>query len=503
MSTFRGWGICKPVAIWRWLLSDQHGKTSRPWEPQRYRQEAQSPDAQLPESDLPFCLLATVPRLDLRRVSAPDEDDTRGAPPCAPAMMVCRVLSAYCVGVLASRKIALACERPLAFLALVGPERPDFRTISDGRTQPLEAFTAVFVHVVRLAREAGVVQLGHVSTDGTTIQGQASRHQAMSAGEMHKAVERLREALEPWVTAAYQQDEAPAAAWGRRRGAALPAALARREDRIAQLEDALRRWEAQAQAAAEAEPARRAEAAAERRRSGQKRRGTGPTPMQEPPDATAPRSFTDPERPLLRTHHKGWEYCGNAHASVDGASQSIVACAVTDATHAKQHAAPLAQATLAILAQAGIEPPKAASGHVRVIPATLEKGSDSAEAVQALEDCGVAPYVAPGRQKPHEPDAEASAAPTTAQERRAATVRTPAGRALYARRQVIVAPVLGQSKEARGFRRFLRRGLQNTRGAWRLVCLSHHRLKLWRPWWTPMAISHAARSLEVHETAHL
>jgi len=70
--------------------------------------------------------------------------------------------------------------------------------------------------------------------------------------------------------------------------------------------------------------------------------------------------------------------------------------------------------------------------------------------------------------------------PSTVQERMAAKVRTPAGKALYARRQVIAEPVFGQIKEARGFRRFLLRGLENIRGAWRLVCLTHNLLKIWR-----------------------
>ena len=64
--------------------------------------------------------------------------------------------------------MALACERPLAFIAMVGQERPDFRTLSDCRTLPLEACKDVFVPVVRLAGEAGLVRLGHVATDGTT-----------------------------------------------------------------------------------------------------------------------------------------------------------------------------------------------------------------------------------------------------------------------------------------------------------------------------------------------
>jgi transposase len=177
------------------MMSEQHGKTYRPWDPERYRHEAQSPAAKLPEGDLVFFLLDTVSQLDLQRVYAPYEEETRGAPPFAPAMMMCLLLYADCVGVFSSRKIALACERNLAFMAIVGQERPDFRTISAFRQQHLEAFKEVFVQVVRLASEAGLVHLGNVSTDGTKIQGNASRHKAMSYGYMKKVVERLREEI--------------------------------------------------------------------------------------------------------------------------------------------------------------------------------------------------------------------------------------------------------------------------------------------------------------------
>ena len=122
------------------------------------------------------------------------------------------------MGVFSSRKIALACERHVAFLAIVGEDRPDFRTISDFRKLPLEAFKVVFVQVVRLAGAAGLVQWGNVSTAGTKIQGNASRHKAMSYGYMKKEVERIREDIEALVMHAYQQDEAEEAALGSRRG---------------------------------------------------------------------------------------------------------------------------------------------------------------------------------------------------------------------------------------------------------------------------------------------
>jgi transposase len=368
------------------MMSESGGKTSRRWEPERYQHEAHSPAAKLPEGDLVFFLLDTVPQLNLRRFYAPYETETRGAPPFDPAMMVCLLLYAYCVGVFSSRKIALACERNLAFMAMVGQERPDFRTISDFRTQHLEAFKEVCVQVVRLAREAGLVKLGNVSTDGTKIQGNASRHKAMSYGYMHKEVERLREEIEALVTAAYQQDEAEDAVLGSRRGDALPAELARREDRLATIEAAMQRLEARAKADADAERQRRAEAEAERQRTGQKRRGKAPKPVADAPTDKAQSNFTDPELHIMQTHNKGWEYCGNAQASVDEACQIILACDVTNASNDTQQAEPVAQATLATLAQAGIAPPKDESGAAQAIPATLDNGYYSETAVQALED---------------------------------------------------------------------------------------------------------------------
>ena len=286
-------------------------------------------------------------------------------------MMVCLLLYAYGVGVFSSRKIALACERNLAFLAIVGQERPDFRPLSDCRTLPLAACKDVFVHVVRLAGAMGLVRLGNVATDGTKMQGNASRHKAMSYGYRQKAVERLREEIEALVTQAYPQDAAEEAALGSRRGDALPAELARREERLMQIEAAMRRLETQAQADAQVERQRRAAAEAARERTGTPRRGQAPQPVVETPDAKAQRNFTDPELHIMRTNKKGGDYCGKAQASVDATCQMILACDVTDASNDKQQAAPMAQATRSTLAQAGLERPQVEAGEAQAIPGDL------------------------------------------------------------------------------------------------------------------------------------
>jgi transposase len=468
-------------------MSEHGSKTYRPWDPERYQQAAYSPSAKLSEGDLVFFLLDTVPRLDLSRFYGPYEQETRGAPPYDPTMMTCLLMYGYCVGVFSSRKMALACERNLAFIAIVGDERPDFRTISDFRKAPLEAFKELFVQVLRLAKEAGLVKLGNVSTDGTKIQGNASRHKAMSYGYMKKEVERLREEIESLVTQAFQQDEADEAALGSRRGDELPKELERREQRLAVIEAAMQRLEARAKAQADAERARRAEADAERARQGKKRRGREPKAVEETPLDKAQMSFTDAELHIMQTNNKGWDYCGNAQASVEETCQVILACDITEAPNDKQQAEPMAQATLANLAQAGIERPTDESGKPQAIPSTLDNGYYSETATEALEALGFDPYIAVGRQKHHELATEVSAEPATAKERMAAKVRTPEGKVLYSRRKVIVEPVFGQIKEARGFRRFLLRGLKKIRGEWSLVCLTHNLLKIWRYGWVQNA----------------
>ncbi len=460
------------------------GKAYRPWVPERYAQQAHSPAAKLPEDDLVFFLLDVVPKLDLAPIHALYQDETRGAPPFDPAMMVCLLLYAYCVGVFSSRKIAQACERNLAFLAIVGTERPDFRTISLFRKTHLDAFADVFVQVLRLAQAAGLVRLGTIAVDGTKMQGNASRHKAMSYGYMTKEVGRLRAEIDALLKQAEDVDAADEAVLGTRRGDELPEELRRRQDRLAVIEAAMKRLEAEAKATADTERRRRAEEDAERQQAGTKRRGREPGPIVETPAEKAQTNFTDPELSIMKTANKGWEYCGNAQASVDGACQIILACDVTDQCNDKQQAAPMAAATRDELDAAGIAPAADEAGPRPLIPAALDTGYFSEAAVGALEGQGFDPYIATERQRHHAATtattASAASSSATAKERMRAKLGTESGRALYARRKTIVEPVFGQIKEARGFRRFLLRGLAKIRGEWRLVCLTHNLLKIWR-----------------------
>jgi transposase len=455
-------------------------KKYRPWSPAAYAHQAFTPADRLPEGDLVFFLLDTVPQLDLDPFYASYELETRGQPPFDPALLVCLLLYAYAVGVYSSRKIAAACERNLAFLAIVGDDRPDFRTISDFRKGHLEAFADVFTQVLRLAAAAGLVRLGNLAFDGSKFLGQAARHKAMSYGYMKKEEARLRQEIADLLEQAQDTDAQEDAALGSRRGDELPAELQRREQRLAVIAAAKGRLEEQARAEAQAERQRRAEAEAERQRTGKKRRGREAGPIGDVPDDKAQTSFTDPALRVMKQSNKGWDYSGNAQLSVDATCQIIVACFVTGAANDQQQAVPLAQATRASLERAGVALPADEAGQPKKIPATLDSGYFSAAAVAGLEGAGFDPYLATKRQKHHEAAAAPAPAAVTAKERMAAKVSTPAGRALYARRKVIVEPVFGQIKGARGFRRFALRGLEKINGEWCLVCLTHNLLKVWR-----------------------
>jgi transposase len=468
------------------MLVDAPRKTYRPWEPDAYRQQAHSPASKLPPNDLVFFFLDVLPHFDLSAVYAPYEDQLRGAPPFDPRMMTCLWLYAYSVGVFSSRKIATACQRNLAFLAIVGDDRPDFRTTSDFRKLHLDALADLFNQVLKLAHAAGLVQLGAWATDGSKFPGNASRHKAMSYGYMKKEQERLEAEIAAFLKQTQQTDEAEEAALGSRRGDELPDELAFREQRLAKILEAKQRLEEQAKVAAQAERQRRAEVEAEWERAGQKRPGKEPGPLSEVPDDKAQTNFTDPDLKIMPQSNKSFEYSGNAQVVVDDACQIIMACAVVLQTNDKQQAVPLAAKALANLQVTGIERPATATGAVQKILSVADTGYFSAAAVAGLEALGLDPYIAVERPKHHAAVGTAVAevvpmpAQASPQEKMKAKLRTARGRAVYGLRKGVVEPVFGQIKAARGFRRFSLRGLEKIRSEWRLVCLTHNLLKIWR-----------------------
>jgi transposase len=462
---------------------DDRRKNYRAWNAQQGSQQAVSPREALPEDDLVFFVLDTVATLDLAAFHRHYADEMRGQPPFDVAMMVTLLVYAYSIGVCSSRKVAAACERNLAFRAIVGNEPPDFRTISDFRKIHLSAFRPLFLEVLRLAGEMGLVKLGNLSTDGTKIGANASRHKAMSYGYMNKEVARLQAEIGQLLKQAEQVDAEQDAALGSRRGDELPNELKRREERLAKIREAKARLEAEAQVKADEEQKRRDEEQAQREAEGRKRRGKEPALVDPTPADKTQTNFTDPEAKIMKQSNKGFDYSYNAQAVVDAEDQIIVAAEVTQQANDKQQAVPMACAVLNNIDAAKIERPQSADGTPVPIPHTADTGYFSEQAVAELEKKGIDPYFATGRQKHHEaatPLAEGESPVASAKEQMQHKLRTATGKRLYAARKHIVEPVFGQIKAVRGIRKFLLRGLAKVAAEWQLICLTHNVLKIWR-----------------------
>lgn len=464
---------------------DENPKVFRGWDSLEGRHEPVSPVDVLPEDDLVFLLLDLIPRLDLSAFYEFYSSDPRGQPPFSVPMMVTLLVYAYAVGVFSSRKIAWGCERNLAFRAIVGKERPNFRTISDFRSNHRGAMHSLFIEVLRVAGELGMVKLGNLSTDGSKIEANASRHKAMSYGYMSKELKRLEGEIQQLLRRADDVDAEQDAALGNCRGDELPEELKRREDRVRKITEAKARLESHAQALADAEQARRDAAQAEREAQGKRRPGKPPAPVDPTPEDKAQTNFTDPDAKIMKRSNKGFDYCYNSQTVVDGEHQIIVAAQASAAANDKQQAVPMAQAAVDNLSAAGIERPRDMDGNLIPIPNTADSGYFSEDNIEGVSALGLDPHFAVGRQKHHEPEPPICtigglADSPTPKERMAQKLRTEAGRKLYAARKHIVEPVFGQIKHVRHFRKFLLRGLEKVNAEWKLVCLAHNLLKIWR-----------------------
>lgn len=468
---------------------DGRRKTYRSWNPREGAERAYVPQDVLPQDDLVFFIMDVIPTMGLGPFYRYYERELRGQPPFDVRMMVTLLVYAYSVGVFSSRKIAAACERNLAFRVIVGNDPPDFRTISDFRKIHRHEFRKLFVEVLRLAGEAGMVQMGNLATDGSKIDANASRHKAMSYGYMNKEIQRLEAEVEKLLQQADRVDVEQDAALGSRRGDELPEELKRREDRLQKIRQAKARLEAEAKARAEEEQRQREERKAGRPVEGKPRRRPAAAPIHPTPEEKAQTNFTDPEAKIMRRSNKGFDYCYNAQLVVDGAHQIILAAEVTAEANDKRQAVPMAKRALENLEAAEIQRPLDEQGQPRKIPNTADSGYFSEKAVQDLEDLQLDPHIATGRQKHHDQEPVAipsqTAATWSVKERMTQKLRTEAGRCLYATRKHIVEPVFGQIKFARGFRKFLLRGLEKVAAEWQLICLSHNLLKIWRVQWSP------------------
>ena len=432
----------------------------------------------LPEGHLARFLAEVAGTLDLAEIYAGyGRKDGRGLSAYHPLLLTRLLLYAYCTGRASSRAIEKASYEDVAFRYLAANQHPDHDTIATFRKQHLESLAKLFLQVLQLCREAGLVKVGAVMLDGTKVAANASRSKSSDYEKLQRREQRDQELVEELLRQAGRVDEEEDARYGKgKRGDELPPELATTQKRLERIR--------QAKAVLEQQARERAEQA-ERERAEKKAAGQRPSPAErkrwsrakKPVEATkAQYNFTDPDSQLMKDGQRGGFVQGyNAQAAVLD-NQIIVAAEVTTEAADKQQLVPMAGQVeqsmgarpTALLADGGYWSEEAVTDE-RLKGIELLVPPDSAKAGEG-----------PKKNSPQSPAANAMRE----------KLRRQQGAELYRRRKQTIEPVFGQIKEARGLRRFLLRGLRAVRGEWKLICLTHNLLKLFRHWrpgigWAP------------------
>lgn len=407
-----------------------------------------SPRDWLPEGHLAYFLSDTVDALDLQAFYKPYEGDGRRNSPYDPRMMVKLLLYGYATGVFSSRKIAKKLHEDVAFRVLAGESFPAHRTLAEFRQRHLPAFQGLFVQVLAIAREAGLLQVGTVAVDGTKVKASASKRKAMSYGRMKQDQERLKLEIAELTSRAAGVDAEEDAQYGPdNAGDELPEELQRREQRLGKIQEAIERLRSRQAAEDRAAGRKEVPAGAE---EGKTRRDFG-EPLEKKQD-----NFTDPESRIMKTS-SGFEQCYNGQLAVDSESRLIVAAKVTQSGVDHDELLPVLEEVRTNVGQL----PEAV---------LADAGYRSEENLQSLEASAIDAYVALGREGKKSVVKNVEKHPAT--QRMKQKLETPEGQKRYAKRKSIVEPVNGWIKSVLGFRQFSLRGLKKVSGEWTLVCLS-------------------------------
>ncbi len=465
----------------------------------------------MPKNHLVFFVRDLLCELDLSSIEALIQaKDPRGERPYDPRLMLWILLYGYCLGIYSSRRLERATWEDVSFRVICGDCHPHFTTINEFRRVHRTAFKALFLGVLKLCDEAGMVSLGHVAIDGTKIKADASKHKAMSYARLDPEERRLLAEIEEMLDKSEaldsEEDERfgagrqefelpddlkdPTVRLQRIREARLAIEERARTARAEQLRERASVQEARAEEEDDPiERSRQATRAGKARAQAEEIEGSGGDDDDDPPGALpthrpvatkdgtpkpgAQYNFTDPDSRVMKGRDGGFIQAYNPQIVVDDAHQVIVAMGVTNKAPDNGNLAPMMQRVHQNL------------GRLPEV-VTADSGYWNPEGVGKVEHVGCLALVATKRSRRTErapPQTVESREPTTNPspvENMRRRLEDPEYRAIYRRRKAVVEPVFGQIKEARGFRQFSFRGLANVDAEWSLICACHNLLKLFR-----------------------
>jgi transposase len=408
-----------------------------------------------------------------------------------PVMLLSVLLYGYCLGINSSRQLARALESDVNFRFLSGNQQPDFRTLSDFRKRFSESFQTLFIKILELCREVGLVKVGRVALDGTKIKANAAMKQNRTREGLEKEVKKILEEAE-------RVDQEEDRQFGKdKRGDELPEGLRTSAERLARIREAQKRLEERAVEEERAQREKIETRAKEEAETGKKKRGRKPKTAKEAVNEERKANMTDPDSRILKTR-TGLIQGYNAQAAVDTESQIIVGQLVTEEENDIRQLGPVLKA---IEAQSGQKPDEvlADAGYSSEENLALETeeteffipnqkdwkrrkkekeaGNNSQGSISeafVLEVSEIDSQNLPSQEQIPEK--------TSRKKRMAEKLKTERGKEAYRHRGKSIEPVFGQIKEtdSQGFSKFRLRGKKKVQGEWALACSVHNLLKLFR-----------------------
>jgi len=421
---------------------------------------------------LAWFLIDAVEAMDLSPFYAKYRVNGQGSTAWHPKMMLALLLYTYCQGERSSRRIEKLCEESVPYRVITGNEKPDHCSISRFRRDHAPAMKKLFVEILRLCAEAGLVKAGKVNLDGTKMKANAS----LTANRTEKS---LAEEIEQMLKEAEDKDAEEDRLLGKdKRGDEMPENLRSREDRLKRLQEAKARLERERLEAEKAQQQKLDDRAQKEEETGKKARGKAPQSVEDVRKSQEERkaNATAPETRILKTR-SGYTQGFNAQAACTD-EQIIMAAEVTDQENDQGLYHPMMEQTqinaMAVLGEqeGKVQLGRADAGYCN--EADLGKDCDYDMLIATKKDWK-------RRKEMREEPAPRGRIPQDISdtERMERKLRTKRGHEEYKKRSQTIEPVFGQIKSGRGIDSFYGRDLVSANGEWNLICATHNLLKLY------------------------
>lgn len=424
----------------------------------------------LSEGDIVHLIVDAVSMMDLSSFHEEYRVGKAGKAPFEPRVLLSLLIYAYSFGFRSSRAIERLCQRDVGFRFIVGDLMPDHTVIARFRKRHVGDMETLFVEVLKLCRDAGLVKLGVVALDGTKIKANAS----LDANRTAKTIE---EEVAAMMRDAEAVDAHEDSLFGEKCGDELPKDLRKVHDRKARLVECQKKLKAKAAAVAARQQEKIDARAAEEQETGRKKRGRKPKPADDTVDPDTVANVTDPDSEMMKTR-RGFIQGDNAQAVVTE-NQIILAADVTTQANDINQLEPMLNQAQAVV--------EVVMGEDATLGVALADAGYCSEANLALETEDAELLIA--TKKDHKQRAAAREAKPprgrkpknmTARQRMERKLATKRGRTLYRLRGQTVEPVFGQMKGCQSADRFSMRGIDPCRGEWKLQAAVHNLRKLHR-----------------------